>query len=571
MRLTHSSRQRRHVLRLALPLVAAGILGGPAGTLAVTYFVRTDGGSAGQCSGLVDAAYPGSGSGRPCAWNHPFQALPPGGAPRLAGGDMLRIRPGSYRMGFGAPGAESCDAAGSFDCTMLAVPSGPGAGQRTRILGGSSAEGCVDPPELWGAERPWWVVSLDGSDHVELACLELTDHSPCIEFHNAAGLPCAGCTVACNRDTSPYGDWASFGLYAADASDVRLTDLWIHGLAAGGVRAGRLAAWTVERVRIVANGAVGWDGDLGGPSSNSGAMTFRHLEVAWNGCAETWPGDEVRLDTCWAQEAGGYGDGIGLAASAGNWLFEDSWVHHNTSDGIDLLYLVAPSTAEVRRVVAEGNAGNQLKTAGPATIVNTLLVGNCAFFSTVSPLMADGDHCRALGAALALAQFQGDTTTLVNSTLTGQGDGLMEVVCRDASCNGTESVDILNTLFSGNVDWRQPWENTALNWVDEAMPADPTHYATSLFWQLKDDPCPGPGAVCGQNPRLADAALARFDSNLLALSPARDAGTLAGAPADDLWGRPRSGAPDLGAAEYGTCFRDGFEVGSTARWSSAQP
>jgi hypothetical protein len=553
-------------------LVAALLVGGATPLVAVTYYVRPDGGSAAQCTGIADAPYPGSGSAQPCAWNHPFQALPPSGAARIAGGDTLWIRPGSYRIGYGAPGAESCDALGSYDCTMQPVPSGSGTGQRTRILGGSSASRCLDRPELWGAERPWWLVSLNGSSHVELGCLELTDHSACIEFHNASGLPCPSCTVPCNRHTPPYGDWAALGLYAADSGDVRLTDLWIHGLAEGGVRAGRLTDWTIERVRIVANGWVGWDGDLGGPSSNSGDLAFRHLEVAWNGCAETWPGEQVRLDTCWAQEAGGYGDGIGLADSAGHWILEDSWVHHNTSDGIDLLYLVPPSSVEVRRVIADGNAGNQLKVAGPASIVNTLLVGDCAFFSGVSPLMTGGDHCRAYGAALALAPFQGDATTVVNSTLGGQGDCLAEVGCRDASCDGNESVVFLNDLFSGDIDWRQPWENTCLTYVDNAtLPSDPTAYVTNLFWQLKDDPCPGSGALCGQNPLLADATLASFDPDLLAASPARDAGTAAGAPADDLWGRARSGAPDLGAAEYGTCFIDGFETGTTARWSSSQP
>ncbi len=110
--------------RWLLALLAAALSSAPETALATTYFVRTDGGGAGQCTGLADAAYPGSGSAQPCAWNHPFQALPPGGAPRIAGGDTLWIRPGSYRMGYGASGAESCDADGSFDCTMLAIPSG---------------------------------------------------------------------------------------------------------------------------------------------------------------------------------------------------------------------------------------------------------------------------------------------------------------------------------------------------------------------------------------------------------------------------------------------------------------
>ena len=44
---------------------------------AATYYVRADGGTTAQCSGLANAAYPGSGNGQACAWHHPFDALPP--------------------------------------------------------------------------------------------------------------------------------------------------------------------------------------------------------------------------------------------------------------------------------------------------------------------------------------------------------------------------------------------------------------------------------------------------------------------------------------------------------------
>ena len=66
--------------RLAASLASGALLLVSAPAQAATYYVRTDGGSAAQCTGLADAAYPGSGSSQPCAWNHPFQALPPLGA-----------------------------------------------------------------------------------------------------------------------------------------------------------------------------------------------------------------------------------------------------------------------------------------------------------------------------------------------------------------------------------------------------------------------------------------------------------------------------------------------------------
>lgn len=143
-----------------------------------TYFVRTDGGSAEQCSGTTNAAYPGSGTNQPCAWDHPFRALPPGGAPRVLGADTLIVASGSYMMGFGAPGAENCEAAGSWDCVMAPVPSGLFLETPTRILGD-----CGNPPELWGTERANTVLNLDGSSNVEIACLEITDHSGCVESH----------------------------------------------------------------------------------------------------------------------------------------------------------------------------------------------------------------------------------------------------------------------------------------------------------------------------------------------------------------------------------------------------
>lgn len=560
-----SSRRRLSAWSTWLPLLALAA----SSATAATFFIRPDGGAAARCTGLVDAPDPGAGTTQPCAWDHPFQALPPGGAPRIAGGDTVRIAPGSYRMGFGAPGAGTCDAGGAFDCFMLPLPSGLSAAQPTRFVGTDALGGCATRPELWGAERTDRLLNLDGSSHVEIACLELTDHSDCIEFHNQEELPCASCVRRCERDSAPYGDWAAWGLFAADSTDVRVTDVAIHGLAAGGVLAGRLADWTLERVRIVANGSVGWNGDLGGDSSSSGEMIFRRVEIAWNGCAESWPADQVVLDSCWAQQAGGYGDGVGLADSAGHWLFEDCRVHHNSSDGLDLLYLVGGSSVTIRRLDARGNAGNQVKLAGGSTIENSVVVGDCAFFDGVSPLMIAGDHCRAYGAALAFAPFAGDEMRLNSSTVAGQGDCLFEVGCRDASCDGSESLVVRNTLFAGDTDWGQPWENSCLGYIDEStLPADPTDIDYSLIWQAKNDPCPGVNSVCGQDPLLFDSTLGAFDAHLAADSPAIDAGEPATATPFDANGRPRVGPPEIGAFEYGWIFGDGFEGGDSTAWAT---
>ena len=62
-----------------------------------------------------------------------------------------------------------------------------------------------------------------------------------------------------------------------------------------------------------------------------------------------------------AEPRGGYGDGLGTGATAGNWVFEDSAFLHNTSDGLDLLYARAGSSITLRRVHAEGNAGDEIR------------------------------------------------------------------------------------------------------------------------------------------------------------------------------------------------------------------
>jgi hypothetical protein len=336
----------------------------------------------------------------------------------MAGGDTLLVAAGEYQMGYGAPGSESCDATGSYGCIMAPVPSGPAPDRPTRILGVGWDAGCPTPPQLWGTGRPWFVLNLTDASHVEVACLEITDHSSCVEDHTGE--------LACERDIPPYGEWASYGLYAEDSANVHLWNLDIHGLASGGVHAGRLTDWTVENVRIAGNGSVGWDGDLWGDNgdSNTGTLLFRHWVVEWNGCGESYP--EREPVGCWGQEAGGYGDGVGTGETGGDWIIEDSAFLHNTSDGLDLLYHTLGGSITLVRVHAEGNAGNQIKVAGQTTITNSLLVGNCAFFEN-QPFTYWVDHCRALGNTLEVAYTAGADIGL-NSTFYGQGDGWQEQV-----------------------------------------------------------------------------------------------------------------------------------------------
>jgi len=508
------------------------------------WYIRTDGGSPQQCSGLVDAPYPGTGVDQPCAWDHPFRSFPPGGEARIQGGDTLIIGPGSYMMGYGAPDdAGVCDAAYPWDCAMSPVPSSLSQEQPTRILGAGWDAGCEAPPELWGSERVVWVFNLAGSSNVEVACLEISDHAGCAEDHSGS--------LACPRGEPPYGPWAQTGLVAWDSSNVTLRQVNIHGLGAAGIRAGRLRDWYVEDLRLAGNGWVGWDGDLGEKSWNDGTLIFERWLVEWNGCVETWP--EQEMAGCWAQTAGGYGDGIGTAETGGYWIIRNSIFRYNTSDGLDMFYNRPGARVELVNVQSYGNAGDQVKISGPAVIENLLAVSYCGFFDN-QPFTYHVDACRAGGSALALTLWPGDSVSVTHATLAGQGDCLMIAECAEGeNCDGTEGVQVRNSIFVGGEEYGGD-DTTCLYWYGEGGldGRDPFDLDYSLIYNTKDTPpCPGEHNLCAVNPGLADLSLSTFDAHLLPDSPAIDAGASDFGLAFDLAGNPRAAQPDMGAYEFG--------------------
>ena len=516
--------------------------------IAATYHVRTDGGDSEQCDGRSDAAYPGKGGMQSCAWKHPFHALPPNKPARIAGGDTLVIHDGSYMMGFGAADTDACNSDSRADCVMAPVPSGPSPGQPTRILGNSDKGQCKGKmPQLWATERARTVLRLDDSSNVEVACLELTDHSSCIKGHNHAGNA-RGDTERCRTDAAPFGEWGQYGIDARDSGNVVLRDLDIHGLAVNGIHAGRVRDWTLQRVKLRANGWAGWDGNLGkgGSSSNSGRMVFSGGEISWNGCGERYPGKQVF--GCWGQKQGGYGDGLGTARSGGQWLFEDMLVHHNTSDGLDLLYMDGSGSVTVRRVRAEGNGGNQIKVAGPVTIENSIAIGSCAYFASFpTSNMIEADHCRAMGNTLSLTLTAGALATVRQNTITGQGDCLLIT----QGGNGASRVLVQNNVFLGGSEWRSKDGNHDAVCGHYAIDSDASVvFERNLFWKIKGDKCPA-GNVCGSDPGLADASMAHFDATPRAGSPMIDAGKPLPQPKDDFnrKSRPTGSAPDIGAVE----------------------
>ena len=229
----------------SLLLTASLGLGAVGSVQAATYYVRTDGGDAAQCTGRGDAAYPGSGSAQNCAWKNPNIALPPSGTRRIIGGDTLLIGSGTYQIGSGGQ--------------MQSIPNGT-ASAPTRILGNGAVA-----PKLVGVAGVHRVLNLEGSSYVELGNLEVTDQSDCVYNHSNSAATCTS--------TMP---WARVGVYARASSNVWMHDVNIHGMAKNAVNAGGLTNWTMERVKFNKNGSAGWDGNVGSAGSNAGNNSFSH-------------------------------------------------------------------------------------------------------------------------------------------------------------------------------------------------------------------------------------------------------------------------------------------------------
>jgi hypothetical protein len=537
-----------------------------------TFYVRTDGGTAEQCNGSADAPYPGTGTGLACAWSHPFVALDADGRWRISGGDTLVIGRGDYRMGYGAPNSGWCEVDFPWDCRLPPLPSGASAGAPTRMVGAGWNTRCSSPPELWGTERAYSVVSLENSSNVVLACLEITDHSSCAEFH-------VNGSVACQRDMYPYGDWAQTGITAMDSENVTLEDLDVHGLAFHGIQAARLVDWTVRNVRLAGNGWVGWEGDIDGNDSNSGTLRFEHWTVEWNGCPETWPGQVP--DNCWEQESGGYGDGVGTGATGGHWIIEDSVFRNNTSDGLDLLYVGRDGSAtqvDLRRTVGENNLGTPIKIGGPSTFENVLARSNCGFFDQ-KPFAQDvADYCRAGANALVIRLRQGDTSTVANSTVVGEGDVLVEVECDTefSTCDGSETVTLRNNIFMGFAQFEPGGGDDWTNFMWDPMGVLEGRMDSNVVYDVRSqDECPfGTNEICS-DPLFVNADIDNFDGRLRAGSPALNSGLATGGliPADALEGnqRPFGAGVDRGAYERADGPVPRLTVDAAAPVTAGQP
>lgn len=529
-----------------------------------TWFIRPDGGDRKQCTGKADAAYPGKGSMKACAFEHPYYLFTTGEYGNtgwvVEGGDTIIIRGGPYRMGYKGPNAKDmwglCPG-DPYGCSMPPIPSGT-VGHPTRLLG-ENYQSCTKKTQLYGGYALGTVINLGGSKNVDVECLELTDHSQCTRA--GSGYPASeGCS-----SSFPLSDYAANGIATnADTAGVVLKNLDIHGFTSRGIIGAVGGEITADHVRIAFNGMAGWDFDdgAGTRSSPDAVVHASYLTVEWNGCNEEYPiTHAVPAFSCFDQDSGGYGDGVGTPGTPLNFTCDHCMFRYNTQDGLDLLH-VRGSLISITNSSSYGNMGQQWKMGAMRNMLfeNNVTVHNCRRMSAAMQGAPENYHrylslfCRAGGDGIAFLFNDDGTYVLRNNSFAGYGD-----LSYDIACSGTCTKPVVtfeNNLHIGYKDpagGRLPATLYGDGWPRNLYAAK----GHNIYYNMRSCPS-GPGERC-VNPKIVnmpewkgEASLDAIDFHLTSGSPARGMGVAVQGLAKDHDGvqRPTSGSNDIGAFQY---------------------
>jgi hypothetical protein len=572
-----------------------------------TWYIRADGGTNTQCTGKTNAAYPGSGTGQACAFNHPFQMLDSSGNwTSFAGGDTIQFADsasashtyymGEKNNGVGTdwnaqlsgicPTANAGGGAGS-SCILPAPPSGTAA-QHTRILG-QNAGNChdsahthlVNPTVLSGIDNAFAVLDTRGTNYVDISCIEITQPDTC-----TATVGKGQCT-----DSNNYVHYGGLILnYQTDQgpSNLTLQDVAVVGTAGSGILGSHLNksssdVFSATDVYVIGNGGAGWNGDGGGCGTSCetvGTMNLSHVTIDWNGCVAVKPYDMTKPDTqnafnyCYGQSDGGYGDGF-VQVAAGNMTLNvtNSYFRWNTQDGFDGLHLsddVKTSPAiHISNSWSEGNAGATFKIGAGAssTAINNVSISNCRVLTTASafPLNPSGwtldgaDACRAAGDEWSFQENNGTVITMENNTSVGYGTTMYDVGCAGLApkcfSNGATFI-FKNNISKGYPDPGNGNRLASGFYFGMGNPfANAGSVADHNLWSTMDEGCPDSLIGIEKIYTCADPAM-KAESNINAInpaltssSPAINSGIAISGITTDFNGKTRANPPAIGAME----------------------
>jgi hypothetical protein len=445
---------------------------------ATTYYVRPNGGTATQCTGTTNADY-SSGTGQPCAFNHPAWALGSTNGNQgnvsgaMAGGDTLYIlgdngsNQAQYLVGYGMPnGGTYCTSNTNYSylCMMLPIPAGTDASHPTRVIGTGTHK-----PQLYGVEATYYVLSLE-NNNLDVENIEITQQDSCtgigVTDSGADGFP-AQCGGHSGGTSYPRGPWASYGIYM-NGTNITTKNLFVHRLALEDIWfSGTVSNWNSTNDTFMSSGEA-LDNGIS-TMAFGGNNTMTNDTWAWGGCLEHYPTpypanirDTRNYVHCADQNNNGLGGGFMQQAgnaACGNWTISYSQFLFNVKTNIDFLHCDGTGTFNFYRSVSEGSSGEALKLQVATTnIENSQLIADAAVWTT-SPFTAitpvGVQVCRGGNSVI----FQGnpnETINMVNDDITGNCTALIGVsdIGHDPSyaCTGM-NINAYNTKFIGGNDY----------------------------------------------------------------------------------------------------------------------
>jgi len=502
----------------------------------------------------------------------------------ISGGDTVIVRqnPNGYDTGAYAPAstpyATPVNCVGNEgECYMPTVPSGTAA-QHTRILGENYASCHSDSAKTlldgtWGAS---FVFNVKDSQYVDIACFEVTDRAAC-----------GGNSFFTNTCHSSMSYAANGIVQSALTSNVNYTDLYIHGLSNGGIYGATGKDIVADHITLSGlpsgGGVIDMDDDTwnSGNMSVAGGFTMTNSLTQFGGCVEQYP---ITLAypfiECRDQSTANISpDGLGTAATTGDWDFDHDIWFFNFQDGLDLLHSGMQSlTVTNSQSIANDGQAYKIGSAANVTMRNDFAEVNCnrvlyvigdmpasAIVPGVTPCRAEADGIPMSMTDIGAYYFQSNTYVGYNSTpFDLMCDGNYDYCNHATAAFQDDTVlgysDPLWTVGGGQLP--------ALFYLNNASSANmPPLTGWSVrdhnnFYNLRTGACPSTlnaGETCTTNPAFtgqpaspisAESQLDNYNIVPSTGSPLLGAGTgYTGIPATDIFGVARPDPPSIGAAE----------------------
>jgi hypothetical protein len=582
---------------------------------ASTWYVRRDGGTryssnvpSGQCDGKADAAYPGSGSNKHCAfkdfrymWDDKSGKVG-AGAWVIAGGDTVIIRgctagagqknPSNpnCRVGWDAPTGTGdnlwCYGVGSYGCYNPPIPAGTAA-QHTRILGQNYAAcnvgGATNPKvyvsnltQLFGGFSLKYALNLSSTKYVDVQCLEITSHNGQCTKGGAPAYP-----RGCSGD-QPLDDFDDEGIRTdKNSANITLQDVYIHGFNDAGLLGPIGGPITMTRVFSGFNGKVGWQFDDGNntPDAPGSSITASYVTMIGNGCYEEYPvKHDFPAQACYDDVSNGFGDAwSGQDTDLDSFICDHCLMAYNTKDAF-----IGPhtnvKTLTITNSQSYGNMGAQWKwnnTPGSTTTFeNNLTVGNCARYQAPIPGAAHSfdlasklggaylsDYCRAGGNTVAINSQQNSHVLFAHNTFVDYLDTVFLLSCGPNNKNHSEMCGATSFVFTNNIFlgyYLKGNEPPGLFYIDDkSIKVTSSHNIEFGNRSGYSDKCGG-DIICS-DPRLVNQPPQQAWANQTFLdnfnfipksdSPAIKRGTPMSGVTTDYYGTPRPNPPTIGAVE----------------------